>query len=85
MDIAESVGANEVILWNADSRDWEHPQKDKIVENVLSQIKRSGGVALFHDIHPDVLDSLPEILKSLEEEKYKFVTVDELLKTKYGK
>ena len=69
------------VLWDVDSRDWQVKTKDKILKNVLPNVK-SGSIILLHDNHEYSLNSLDDILKNLKNQGYKFVTVTELLELK---
>ena len=69
------------VLWDVDSRDWQVKSKDKILNNILPNVK-SGSIVLMHDNHKYALDALEDILVNLKEQGYKFVTVSELLELK---
>lgn len=81
---AAEVGATQVILWNADSEDWKHGGSNTIIDKVMREAGSDGGAILFHDIHPEALNSLPIIVKKLQDKNYKFSSVGELLKDKYN-
>lgn len=69
------------VLWSQDSQDWERPGADAIVNNALAGVT-SGSIILFHDgggNRDQDVEALPKILKTLSDEGYKFVTVNELL------
>ncbi len=79
---ATSLGCKPVMWsWRQDTRDWEMPSVDKIVDTVLSNI-RDGDIILFHDFNqkgsptPKALD---KILSELSKLGYTFVTVSELM------
>lgn len=71
-----------VLLWNADSRDWNKPGANRIVRNVVNAAT-PGGISLMHDgggdRHQDV-EALPIIISTLRAQGYRFVTIPELLK-----
>ena len=69
------------VLWDVDSRDWQVKTKDRILNNVLPNVK-SGSIVLMHDIQDYSLKALDEMTKSLKDDGYKFVTVSELLELK---
>lgn len=69
------------VLWDVDSKDWSVKTKDKILKNVMPNVK-SGSIVLMHDNHDYALKALPELIKELKEHGYKFVTVSELLEIK---
>ena len=68
------------VMWSADSLDYRSSTPG-IIKNVLSQVK-PGGVILLHDGGGDrqkTVNALPEIIDSLIEQGYSFVTLPELL------
>ena len=69
------------VLWDVDSRDWEVKKKNKILKNVLPNVK-SGSIVLMHDNHEYSLKALDTMIKELKADGYKFVTVSELLEFK---
>ena len=58
--------------------DWEVKSKDKILKNVLPNVK-SGSIILMHDGLKYGLNALEDIIKDLKDKGYKFVTISELL------
>ncbi len=73
-----------VICWSVDTLDWAHTPSDRIVQNVLENVK-GGDIILFHDyISGDspTPEALRTIIPALLDEGYRFVTVSELLNLK---
>ncbi|MDW0118430.1 polysaccharide deacetylase family protein [Sporosarcina thermotolerans] len=66
-----------IILWDVDTRDWEHRNSQKLIQNVKQNTK-DGSIILMHDIHQSTADGLDAILTFLEDEGYQFVTVSDL-------
>jgi len=69
-----------IVLWNIDTRDWEHNSTVNIVKTVMDNVK-SGDIVLFHDYvsgESHTLDALRIIVPKLKAEGYEFVTVSEL-------
>ena len=66
------------VLWDVDSRDWKVHDKDKIINNIIPNVK-SGSIVLMHDNHKYALDALEDVIRKLDGDGYKFVTVSELL------
>ena len=67
-----------------DTLDWAHTPSDRIVQNVLENVK-GGDIILFHDyISGDspTPEALRTIIPALLDEGYHFVTVSELLNLK---
>lgn len=73
-----------IILWNIDTRDWDHATAEEIAENVLFSVK-SGDIILFHDCvsrkDSQTLAALKLIIPQLKEREYQFVSVSELIDT----
>lgn len=69
------------VLWTQDSKDWSLPGPSKIVANALAGVQ-PGSIILMHDgggNRDQDLQALPQILKTLTDQGYKFVTLKELL------
>ncbi|WP_377520298.1 polysaccharide deacetylase family protein [Priestia megaterium] len=74
-----------VVLWSQkhDTRDWDRPGVEYIVQNVLNDIE-NGDIILLHDHvngKSQTILALKRILPTLKEKGYEFVTISELLKT----
>ena len=72
-----------VVMWSwyQDTRDWEKPGVDNIVNTVLSNVQ-NGDIVLFHDLEGDcsqTVQALERILPELKKRGFQFVTVTELL------
>ena len=80
-NILKSYTDLKFVLWDVDSRDWQVKTKDKIIKNILPNVK-SGSIILMHDNHEYSLNALEDVLKNLKSQGYKFVTVSELLELK---
>lgn len=70
---------NSIILWSIDSLDWQTRNADAINREVQQQLT-PGSIVLMHDIHPTTADALPELMETLHQKGYQFVTVSQLLK-----
>ena len=67
--------------WHQDTIDWKQPGVKEIVNRVLSGAQ-PGNIVLFHDAGGDrsqTVTALEQILPTLKEQGYEFVTVSELL------
>lgn len=89
--VKEIGGYNyKIIAWNVDSLDWKSLSAEQVQFNILENAKE-GSIILQHSsgsAEEDLTGSvaaLPEIIKILKKEGYKFVTIPELLKVKYKK
>ena len=70
-----------IVLWNIDTKDWEHASKDKITQTVISNVK-GGDIILFHDYisgKGNTVEALDELIPKLLDLGYEFVSVSELL------
>ncbi|MGA9522302.1 MAG: polysaccharide deacetylase family protein [Myxococcaceae bacterium] len=80
--------ADAAVLWNVDSNDWRYKNDDKkILANVFegaSSIYARGGVILFHDIHPQTVRVLDDVIARLQRENFKIEKSDKFLERKYG-
>jgi polysaccharide deacetylase family sporulation protein PdaB len=73
-----------VVMWSwyQDTRDWQKPGVEKIVDTVLGNV-HNGDIVLFHDMEGDctqTVEALKRILPVLKEQGYEFVTVTDLLR-----
>lgn len=69
------------VLWDVDSSDWKVKNTDKIIKNVIPNVK-DGSIVLMHDNHKYAADAIEAVVKKLKEEGYEFVTISELLELK---
>lgn len=75
-----------VVDWNVDTFDWKEKSKDKIVQNVFSQVK-NGAIILQHcaggppNARQHSVDALPFIIEGLQKRGYQLVTIPEMLHT----
>lgn len=70
-----------IAMWSVDSEDYYVPAP-VLTDNVLRQVN-PGGIVLLHDGGGDrsaTVQSLPQIITTLKQRGYKFVTLPELLK-----
>ncbi|MFN7250403.1 MAG: polysaccharide deacetylase family protein [Anaerobacillus sp.] len=79
-----------IIVWSVDSLDWQEDPPAQIAANVLDNVE-PGAVILMHDggdwdaDRTNTIESLRQILPSLKEQGYEFVTVPNLLNIPYQK
>lgn len=71
----------EAIQWGTDSLDWMNPGVDSIIERVCQQA-HPGDIILMHasDTCQQTAEALPVIIKNLQDQGYKMLTVSELLR-----
>lgn len=91
-DQVKDVGAYDykVIAWNVDSLDWKSLSAEQVKYNILENAKE-GSIILQHSsgsAEEDLTGSvaaLPEVIRILKNDGYKFVTIPELLGITYKK
>lgn len=76
--VLEIVAENDmkVVLWSLNPEDWASPGVDVIISRVLEQAS-DGSVVLLHDTW-QTAQMLPELITTLKERGYVFVTLSEL-------
>ena len=79
-DILNYTASNNysTILWSVDSLDWKSRNPAAIKKEILSNITNKS-IVLMHDLHTATAEALPDLLMTLKQEGYEFVTVSELL------
>lgn len=76
---ATAIAVNQpVILWNIDPEDWKYHDSEHVAKHVIANARRNA-IILAHDIHETTVAAIPEIIDTLTQEGYVFVTVSELL------
>ncbi len=65
------------VFWNVDTLDWQHKNTQLLVDTVLSRAS-SGDIILMHDIHKTTVDGVEAIVKGLQEQGFRLVTVEEM-------
>lgn len=76
--VAAELGLSQ-ILWNGSSHDWELRNTRAVTAKVLGLAKRDR-VILMHDIWPETVKAVPQILNTLEKRGYHVVPVTSLLR-----
>lgn len=67
-----------IIQWNIDSEDWKSHNTDAILATIKANLY-DGSIILLHDIHPETVASIPQVIKLLKDNGYTIVPVNELL------
>lgn len=65
------------IIWDVDSRDWDHKDPDKAYEIVMNEVE-NGSIILMHDIYNTTADAVEMIVPDLIERGYTICSVSEL-------
>ncbi len=68
----------EVIQWSVDSLDWKNRGAEDLIRRATRNVS-SGDIVLFHNDAKYILDALPAILKSYQQQGLSAVPVSELL------
>lgn len=68
------------IFWNVDTTDWKYKNPDTICKKFIIRIShtKDGAIILMHDIHPQTVVALKEIVKYLKDNNIKTKTINEL-------
>lgn len=70
----------QVIQWSVDSLDWKNLGAATMIDRVTRSV-HNGDIVLFHNDSKYILDALPTILKSYQEQGFTVVPVSQLLLT----
>lgn len=63
-------------LWNVDSTDWKLRNPDVLLAKVLADLQTAKrGVVLFHDIQPQTIAIIPNLLHEMAKRKYQVVVL----------
>lgn len=71
------------IMWSIDTRDWQHKDPQKTINEVLSKVK-DGDIILMHDLYSATADAAQVIIPELKARGYQLVTVSELAACRGG-
>ncbi|MBU8906023.1 polysaccharide deacetylase family protein [Desertibacillus haloalkaliphilus] len=91
-ELVEELAAMDysVIGWSVDSLDWREFPPEDIAHNVISNI-HPGAIVLMHDggewddDRTNTIESLHQIIPTLQEQGFEFVTVPELISIPYAR
>ena len=79
VETARALGSH-AVQWDVDSRDWQNPTPDEIVQRVVKNV-RPGSILLFHVGKENTDAALPALLAGLQEQGYTLCAVGELIHT----
>lgn len=68
----------EVIQWSVDSLDWKNKGTEDLIRRATSNVK-SGDILLFHNDSKYILQALPKVLESLQQQGFEIVPISQLL------
>ena len=66
-----------IILWNIDTRDWEHRNTQKTINAVIGKVK-DGDIILMHELYESTAAASEYLVPTLVEQGFQLVTVSEL-------
>lgn len=66
-----------IIRWSVDPRDWATQNSAAVIRRVLDTVK-DGDIILLHDMSDSSVDAALEIVRQLQAQGYRFVTVTQL-------
>ncbi|MBR6186720.1 MAG: polysaccharide deacetylase family protein [Clostridia bacterium] len=66
------------VQWSVDSLDWKNQGVKPLIERATKNVK-SGDIILFHNDSEYIVDALPTILKSYQEQGFTIVPISQLL------
>lgn len=77
--VLEAVGESgyKVIMWSIDTRDWQRPAPEVIVERVIDKA-HNGAIVLMHPTAPTV-KALPVLIEQLKKRGYQLTTVSDCI------
>ncbi|MBG0827455.1 polysaccharide deacetylase family protein [Planomonospora sp. ID67723] len=75
-EVAGRLGLS-VVRWSVDTEDLRAPDAGAVARRAVSGAGQ-GAIILMHDVHRPTVEATPEILRTLSERGYTFVTVPEL-------
>lgn len=73
----DSLVGKPIILWDVDTRDWEHKRPAQTIAITLRDARR-GSIVLMHDVHSTTVDAVPTLITRLRSQGYQFVTISQL-------
>jgi len=61
-------------FWNVDTLDWKYKDPEFLYDYALTQIRNQNrGIVLFHDVQEQTITIMPQIIRTLKAEDFKFV------------
>jgi peptidoglycan/xylan/chitin deacetylase (PgdA/CDA1 family) len=75
------------VMWSVVPEDWVRPGVEIVIQRVLQQIQ-NGSLVVLHDGYcggEDVAATVDQLIPQLQQQGYKFVTIDQVWQTTYGK
>ncbi|EPF4497466.1 polysaccharide deacetylase family protein, partial [Enterococcus faecium] len=77
-NVGATIIQRPIIEWSVDSEDWKTRNPDLILQKIQATVY-DGAIILFHDIYPETIRSVPQVIDYLKEQSYRITTVGDLL------
>ncbi|HGP3997096.1 TPA: polysaccharide deacetylase family protein [Enterococcus faecium] len=77
-NVGATIIQRPIIEWSVDSEDWKTRNPDLILQKIQATVY-DGAIILFHDIYPETIRSVPQVIDYLKEQGYRITTVGDLL------
>lgn len=78
-DYVSSFAPAPLIYWSLDTEDWSSRDADSVYDTIM-EYAYDGAIVLCHDIYESSREGALRSIRSLKEQGYEFVTVEELFK-----
>lgn len=72
-----AMAEHPIILWSVDPEDWRDKDTARVTRHIIANAQ-DGAIVLLHDIYEQSADAALQVVDSLLEEGYLFVTVEQL-------
>lgn len=76
---ALTVAGIPAILWSIDTEDWKIPGTEKLIASAVDPAV-AGDIILMHDIHPETVAAVPQIIEGLRGRGFVLTTISNLFK-----
>lgn len=78
VDMMYSNYGMHAVLWDVDTRDWQHPGVNTVIDRAVNK-SQPGSIILLHDIHASTLAAVEGVVTGLQARGFKLVTVSQLI------
>lgn len=70
-----------LFLWSIDTKDWEHKDTEKTVNNIISNVF-DGAIVLMHDTNSSTVEAVRKVIPILKNMNYEIVSISDILDIK---
>ncbi len=67
-----------VVVWNIETSDWYHLDTATTIRNATNGAK-PGGIVLMHDLYPETVEAVPDIIRNMKNNGYTLVTASDVI------